>query len=102
MQPKFKVGEAVILQSKNRPELNGEYVIAVIRKNGEEFHDRNTGELCRCEFKISHFGYVLENCKLRDNQREHMWSEPSLRKKHQPGEMSFHSLMEWMKQPTKA
>lgn len=102
MQPKFKVGEVIILQSKAFPEFNGEYVVALIRENGQKYFDRVTGEFSECEFTLGHFGYVLEDCQLKPNRKEHMWAESALRKKHQPCEMSFHSLMDWMKQPTSA
>ena len=39
-QPKFKVGEVVILQSKKHPTLNGEYTIREIVWIGEETYDR--------------------------------------------------------------
>lgn len=101
-QPKFKVGEVVILQSKTFPELNGEYVVAVIREDGKKFLDRVTGELIECHFKLGQFGYVLDGCQLQPNQQEYMWTEHALRKKHERGEMDFTALMDWMKQPTSA
>lgn len=101
MQPKFKVGEVVILQSKTFPELNGEYVVAVIRENGQKYFDRVTGEFSECEFTLGHFGYVLEDCQLKPSRKEHMWAESALRKKHERGEMDFTALMNSLSQPTK-
>ena len=85
MKPKFSVGEVVILQSKNHPECNGEYSVTGIyapdgqRKNSDKVTISTT------------FGYSL-SCDEPDSKSA--WAESALRKKHQPGELSFSSLME--------
>ena len=100
MQPKFKVGEVVIRQAPHdaHPEANGERtVLDIVTKEEAE---RKAG----IKFvRNSHWFYKLDVCVCDNTGREfNYFSEAYLFKKHQPGEMSFHSLMEWMKQPAKA
>lgn len=89
MKPKFEVGEVVILQCKNYPELNGDYIIADRRVG--RFRNILTG------LPVERVGYdlgpLLPDIKWFD--------EIHLRKKHQPGTLKFDQLMDWMKQPQK-
>lgn len=45
-QPKFKVGEEVILVSEKYPHNSGEYIIQDIIKGNEKLECRVTGKLC--------------------------------------------------------
>lgn len=91
MTPKFIVGEAVILHSKNHPECNGEYSVTQVwppdgeRKSPDKITIATT------------FGYTL-SCD--DPSSLSCWAESALRKKHQPGELSFSSLMGSLNAPS--
>lgn len=97
MNPKFSVGEIVIVQSPNYPETNGEYEVIQIF-NYEEF-------LVYCEgaFKSESqpLVYRLKDYvafgKIKVGSKTDCVSEPSLRKKHQPGEMDYKELMQTLK-----
>lgn len=103
--PKFSVGEVVILQSKSRPELNGEDVVKQLVLPGDKFLCRLSNEKVR--YKGYTLGYILESTILEGKNTtgefvvEIVWSESALRKKHQPGEMSFNELMNSLKYPVK-
>lgn len=100
MQPKFKVGEVVIRQAPHNahPEANGERtVLAVVTKEQAELMG-NVKLMTDADWF-----YKLDiSVKFEDGSTFNYYSENYLFKKHQPGEMNFHSLMEWMKQPAKA
>lgn len=85
MRPKFEVGEVVILDSKHRPECNGEYVVV----------DAMYGLWRNNTTKEIREGWTY---KLNDGSKD-PWGEPSLRKKHQPGELSFTDLMASLSSP---
>jgi bifunctional pyridoxal-dependent enzyme with beta-cystathionase and maltose regulon repressor activities len=88
--PKFKVGEEVILQS-SYTELNGDAIVLAIHKSNGTATTKE-GE----QIKVSSpYCYEL-NVVASDGGR---WAERALRKKHQPGEMDFEQLMNWMRQP---
>ena len=99
----FQVGEEVILQSKNRPELNGEYVVAGFYKPlqlvenpfGENYKAHNSG----CSYTLE--GLCQDTLLANGATTEAYihWDESALRKKHQGGE-SFESLMSSMKDGT--
>lgn len=84
MRPKFEVGEVVLLRSVSLPQENGEYVVEGVLKRGEIHGDQR---VVRGEF-----GYILFG-------NSGLWAEQALRKKHQPGEMSFDSLMASLSSP---
>lgn len=84
MRPKFEVGEVVLLQSVMLPECNGEYTV-LARECGR--YRVPSGEL------YEGFKYLL------DDDNKDGWVERSLRKKHQPGELSFEELMHSLSSP---
>lgn len=100
MTPKFSVGEVVILQSVSRPESNGEYIVAVVAGNYEEFIDPHFGSKRMCRGPGT--GYVLSDPLLVASldyastaiKSSAIWAESALRKKHQPGELSYSQLLE--------
>lgn len=82
MKPKYSVGEVVILQSIYFPELNGEYSI-----KDAQFQEGRTWD--GSDYKG--FVYYLDiHPKFK---APGFWIESALRKKHQPGELSFQELM---------
>lgn len=109
MTPKFSVGEVVILQSVNRPDLNGECTIgAVVTRQGQATEDRvhPAGFVIRKGERIA-AGYVLQelmpySTTTDGHKCELLWAESALRKKHQPGDMSFTELMVNLSQPVQA
>lgn len=84
MTPKFAVGEVVILQSEQKPEFNGECEVIKVLSYGEVHGFQKVNAAA--------FGYVL-------TVNDELWSELALRKKHQPGELSFDKLMSSLSQP---
>lgn len=99
MTPKFSVGEVVILQSISMPECNGEYTVACVADDGERFIDPHYGIQRTC--RGPGVGYVLSDASLiavklsRNSQTgSAIWAESALRKKQQPGELSYTELLE--------
>lgn len=97
----FKVGETVVLQSKELPQHNGVHVVRARVKVGEVYMDRVTDV---CWKNVSNdVGYVLEEILVADygdsNVEEAFWAESALRKYHEPSDMSFHEMMEQFKKP---
>jgi hypothetical protein len=91
MRPKYEVGEVVILASKMRPELAGDYVVES-RTFYSEILDVATGEV----LPDGGYLYLLEGI---EDQAVDGWLESSLRKKHTPGEMTFDNLMASLSSP---
>lgn len=97
MNPKFSVGEIVIVQSPGYPETNGEYSVLKILTYQEYQH------YCSGQFKAPGelFIYKLEGYmatgKIDSECKTDCVSEPSLRKKQQKGDMSFKELMSDLK-----
>lgn len=103
MAPKFAVGEVVILQSRDLPQCNGEHVVrkVVLRDAMTEDRVHPAGLIKRIGGPI---GYILEEViPLGEGNDglpcEAVWNESALRKKHQPGELSFDKLMSSLSQP---
>lgn len=99
--PKFAVGEVVILQSTSSPEYNGEDTVVEIIKPGCITQDRIYGGSVKYTFTEG-FAYKLEMAiitDIGDNGRpcEVGWDESALRKKQEPGEISFMQLMNSLK-----
>lgn len=93
-QPKFKVGEEVILQSTYE-EYNGETVVLEIRP-GANYGVTSSGET----YPTSGVAYILACGSPNGNgPLSGGWAEQSIKKKHQPGEMNFEQLMNWVRQP---
>lgn len=87
--PKFAVGEVVILCSKYQPECNGEYTIQRVVHGDRPNIVTNETE--------TGYHYQLEG--LVGSEGNVLWLESSLRKKYQPGEMSFDKLMGVLNSP---
>lgn len=105
MNPKYSEGESVILQSISRPEYNGEYTVEKVLKNGDTYVCRSTGTIITRMDKPS-FGYILNEVVITGTNVfgfvvEAAWQESALRKKHQPSQMSFQSLMQTINSPVK-
>lgn len=102
MKPKFEVGEVVILQSITHPHYNGEYTVEAVIPTKGTYKCRLTND----KFTHSHKGYAyLLDSPLKVKAElpfESAVDEPALRKKHQPGEMSFTNLMSQLNQPVTA
>jgi hypothetical protein len=88
--PKFSVGEVVILVCTERPDLNGEHTVIAIPVHGETYMGFN------CNF-IMGYGYDIG---IRSPAgRPIIAAENALRKKHIPGELSYHQLIKSLDQP---
>lgn len=92
-QPRFKIGEQVILCSNHLTKYNGgPYTVEEIVSN-----------LNYCKGS-SGFAYVLDGAKYTEEEWPHpskAWAEPSLRKYYPPSELSFQELMTTLKTPIK-
>lgn len=102
MNPLFSVGEVVILQSKSRPEFNGEYTVRAVVRYGEKYTCRVSGDVIPfAPINGSPLGYVLEEVIVTVNifpgEIENTWAEGALRKRHTKGNMSFKELMSDLK-----
>lgn len=75
MRPKFAVDEVIILQSKDFPDCNGEYMVLDI--GDHPLH----GPIYKLDIDHKVDGY------------NDYWKESALRKKHTPGELGFEDLM---------
>lgn len=83
-QPKFKVGEEVILQSRSYPELNGETVILSV--HGAKCGMNRDGVIV----VEGGFSYLLTIESPIECKR---WHELAVKKKHKPSEFDFQSLI---------
>jgi hypothetical protein len=97
MNPKFSVGEVVILQSETMPECNGEYSVLIVVTGKMSYECPVTGEIIISV--ADGIGYVLDGGHTDDTGTCCQWGEWALRKKHQPGEHSFTDLMASLKNP---
>ena len=100
-RPKFEVGEEVILVSKECPHLNGDYFVDLVIKIGESYKDRITSKITTLvDAGAATYGYLLSNiAREPELNREVVWDESALRKKHKPAEMSFSALMQSLTSP---
>jgi hypothetical protein len=96
--PKFAVGEVVILQSVERPDLNGERSVLRVIASGEIYDCPLSGRGVR---RVSEgFGYLLSGCgAIEPGGTACQWRESAIRKRHQPGEHAFDSLMASLNAP---
>lgn len=92
MNAKFSVGEEVILQSKAYPEFNGEAVVLEVFCS--------TGGVDRDGIRFIEGGYAYM-LTIKSPTIGRKWHEAALRKKHQPSEFTFNSLMDNLKLPQK-
>lgn len=99
--PKFEVGEEVVLASRECPHLNGEYFVDLVIKTGDSYKDRITSKITTLvDAGSGTYGYLLSNiAKAPEINREIIWNETALRKKHKPAEMSFSALMQSLTSP---
>jgi hypothetical protein len=96
MQPKFAVGEVVILQSAKQPHLNGEYTVVAIPRDGTEYMGY------RCVFPGTTHAYDIGlRLDAGKPSKPTLARECVLRKKHLPGELSYHQLIKSLDQPVK-
>lgn len=102
MNPKYSVGELIILQSREYPEYNGEYYVDKILEKREPSRCRLTGDLHACVGTYGPISYLLSQPHLnKDTGREVFWSEVALRKRHEPSKMSFQCLIQSINSPVK-
>lgn len=99
-QFKFSVGEVVILQCRDYPHLNGEYTVTHCIHAHEVYQDPEFGQPLCAEI----LGYFLDGARLilqdgDGNAATALWYECALRKKHQPGELSFKELLQGIGTP---
>lgn len=98
MNAKFSVGEVIILQSKSLPQYNGEYTVEAILQKGELFSCRLTNTTLR---QVDGGNtYVLSTpLAIPDTGYETFWAESALRKRQEPGELSYTELMQSLRSP---
>jgi hypothetical protein len=95
MRPKFTVGEVVILHSDKQPHLNGEYTVVAIPRDGSEYMGY------RCQLGGAYAYDVGLRLEAGNPGKPTLARECVLRKKHLPGEMSYHQLIKSLDQPVK-
>ena len=99
MNPKYSVGESIILQSKDSPEWNGECTVLQILQKGSVYKCRNTSHVWIVE-DANYLSYVLDILVVDPaDGYEVVWHELALRKKHEPSQMSFQSLIQSVNSP---
>ncbi len=89
-QPKFSIGEQVILQSKAYPECNGEATVLDILPT--------VGAVDRKGVLTVQGGYSYK-LTIETPEQYRYWHELALRKKHDGSEFTFDQLMSTLKQP---
>jgi hypothetical protein len=81
-EPKFSVGEEVILNSVHSSELNGDYVVEQILTDGQIKGINNNGNIVLLALsKNESFAYILNIGKNKENGVPFCWAEKALRKK---------------------
>ncbi|UVN13478.1 hypothetical protein FBPa8_0014 [Pseudomonas phage vB_PaeP_FBPa8] len=95
-KPYFHVGEEVILQSVDRPDLNGEYTVRQVVVGRETYICRDTGSKIRTYPEGVY--YILEEVILLTDGFETSWCESALRKKHKPSDDSFEQMMDKLRE----
>lgn len=97
MTPKFAVGEVVIIQSSVIDKFNGQEHVVV------SINPPNSPTVCEAGTRVVFYGpnyaYNLGFSVEYEGGVTSYWDESSLRKKHQPGELSFDKLMSSLSQP---
>jgi hypothetical protein len=97
--PKFAIGEVVIVQCVSFPKYNGEHTVREILQEGSIYFDRiynkplRTVPLDGFRHRASPFGYIMEDILRDTDGYEVIYDESVLRKKHQPGELSWEELL---------
>lgn len=90
MQPKFAVGEVVILRSIEFPELNGERTVLQVALPWRQYVCPRTGRVVRNA--ATSVAYVLDVDAQDEDGYCMQWAESALRKRHTPGDYSFEDL----------
>lgn len=85
--PSYGVNEIVILDSKQYPEFNGEYAVIGISRNGELYK----GEIVEAGKNAWYYDLGFNTPYYKEFT---LWNERCLRKKHEPSQMSFQSLIQ--------
>lgn len=93
-KPFFQVGEEVILQSRQNPELNGECTVRQIVFGTDLYNCRVSGRIIYRDCDATYFGYILEEViseAISDDGAiiENIWDESAIKKKHKPSDNSF-------------
>jgi len=96
----FQVGEEVTLESAIRPEHNGDYVVLGCMTNAEYAQHLATQNSLMSDsvldvpffYQLENFSYFLPNENGLGGGASSFVQQPSLRKKHTPGE-DFQSLI---------
>lgn len=91
-RPLFAVGEVVMLQSKNCPELNGEHRVREVVGLGES-------TVIDGVKKINVGTRPVYDLGVPGRAGHNFWDESALRKRHQPGEYSFDGLKQMLELP---
>ena len=91
-EPKYSVGEVVILQSVSRPEMNGQYAVTQVVRAGGTYTSQYLGGVHIALDKHNTASYELDGC---DNVA--LWAERALRKKHQGSDDSFEEMVSKLK-----
>jgi len=82
MNPKFIVGERVILQSISHPELNGEHTVEKVLSPNKHYKCSITGKIYLDKSEDNSFGYVLDLGLVDEfSGTEMSWEEYALKKK---------------------
>lgn len=93
MNPKFSEGEVVVLQSRGFPDYNGEHTVSRIFPNeGEIFTCRISGVSLRVDAGQGNC-YIFNDPLPDKSNREVIFLESPLRKKHIPGEFRYNELI---------
>lgn len=98
MKPLFEVGEVVVLQSKQIPHYNGEYVVTRVLEDGDVYECRVTKSY-KLVLGSGGYAYLLDEPLMVDGS-EGCCAEQALKKKHTPGEMDFKLLVDSLKSYT--
>lgn len=104
-EPKFSVGERVILVSKSRPDLNGQtYNILRVLPHNTPYICPFSGLGGIINISSHGYGYILDDPSLMDDLDSPgepmgvVWDETALRKIPPTSEDSFRQMMEKLKQ----
>ena len=87
MNPKYSLGEIVILNSPSYPQYNGEYTVVGISKSGEVYK----GKIVQAGDKNWYYDLGFNTPKYKEFS---LWNEICLLKKHESSKMSFQSLIQ--------
>lgn len=90
----YSVGEIIILNSPNYPQYNGEYSVAGISKRGQVYK----GKVVEARSEDFYYDLGFNTPKYKEFT---LWNETCLRKKHEPSQMSFQSIIQSINNPMK-